>query len=131
MLTPENNLEYLKAFYDLYSILNPDRHKYGEHGVIEFCVVSPIFHQHNKFFLAELLRMSDYSILYYKLAPTDTNISLSNRPLMNFLPDMIHVMPRRLPEYDFDTLEKDGKKCLNSFRNFINNLYFPPFPNKF
>lgn len=103
-----DNLEYLKAHYNLSAVINPHIHFMDRHGIIENSVISPIFLRHSNYFLREIHRLSQFDILYYKLTPSDASDIHRSRPLLNFLPTMLHVMPRRRPEYDLKVLEENG-----------------------
>lgn len=102
------NIEFLKAHYNLSNVINPNVHFSDRHGIIENALISPIFQKHANYFLREIHRLSQFDLLYYKLTPYDISITHRNRPLMNFMPNMLHVMPRRQVEYDLEVLEENG-----------------------
>lgn len=71
ILSDVNDLEYIISHYQLATWTDMSKHKLGNRGCIVHFVLSPIFHRHNRFFLLELHRLSDYSILFYIIRPTD------------------------------------------------------------
>lgn len=103
-----DNLDYLKAQYDIATVVNPKMYFSHRYGVIQNAVASPIFRKHTNYFLREIHRLSQFDVLCYKLLPQDTSDFRRTRPLCSFLPNMLHIMPRKRPEYDLKTLENDG-----------------------
>lgn len=75
----EDDVEYLKTHYELSKWFDERHHKAGSHGVIEHLVLTPIFQKHSRFFLNELHRLSDFSVLYYRVSPKDSVNSIRNR----------------------------------------------------
>ncbi|VEN42370.1 unnamed protein product [Callosobruchus maculatus] len=68
VLSEETDLLYLQAHYDL-SYINASVHKPDSYGVIETLLMNPIFQRHSKFFLRELHRLGDFSVLFYRHTP--------------------------------------------------------------
>lgn len=71
IIKQEEDVEYLKTHYELNKWFDEGHHKAGSHGVIEHLLLTPIFQRHSRFFLNELHRLSDFTILYYRLTPKD------------------------------------------------------------
>lgn len=106
-VTDVQNLQYLITHYDLEDFVHPNVHSLDSHGVIENCTISPIFQRHTMYFLREIHRLSLYDILYYKLVPSDAS-NIRRRPLMCLISNLFHIMPRRQPQYDPETLKEYG-----------------------
>ncbi|KAJ8916545.1 hypothetical protein NQ315_000187 [Exocentrus adspersus] len=107
LLTEENDVNFLQRNYDLASVVTMGMYKSGTHGLLETLVLSPIFEVHAKFFLRELHRLSDFSILYYKHLAFYSG-GLRDRPLLNILPYLFPIMPRSLCDYE-EELAKQQK----------------------
>nr|CAI5824829.1 unnamed protein product [Callosobruchus analis] len=106
VLSEETDLLYLQSHYDL-SYINASVHKPDSYGVIETLLMNPIFQRHSKFFLRELHRLGDFSVLFYRHTPYDTTEAYRERPLMNLLQFMLPLAPRKLPDYDMAVLEAE------------------------
>lgn len=72
VLKEEDDVEYLKTHYELNNWFDELHHKAGSHGLIEHLILTPIFQKHSCFFLSELHRISDFTVLYYKVSPNDS-----------------------------------------------------------
>lgn len=83
-------------------------YKSGRHGLLESLVLSPIFDIHCKFFLRELHRLSDFSILYLKHMSYFSG-GYRDRPLLNILQYLFPIVPRNKPDYSPELLKEDGK----------------------
>lgn len=118
------NSEYFQTRYNLSKVVNPKVHFIDRHGVLENAVMSPIFQKHANYFLREIHRLSQFDILYYKLSWHDTMSAHSWRPLMTFLSNMLHIMPRRSPEYDLKVLEENGNDIFLNLMTFRIKMFF-------
>ncbi|CAH1118654.1 unnamed protein product [Phaedon cochleariae] len=106
IVAEEFDLPYLNAHYDLF-MLDSRVHKVGSHGVIESILMSQIFQRHAKYFLRELHRLSDFSVLYYRHTPYDTTEAYRERPLLNVLQNLLPILPRKQPNYDMKVLKSE------------------------
>ncbi|KAI4454655.1 cilia- and flagella-associated protein 61 [Holotrichia oblita] len=98
ILSDVDDLEYIISHYQLATWTDMSKHKLGSRGCIIHFVLSPIFHRHSRFFLLELHRLSDYSILFYIIRPMDVEVT-SSKALCCVLGDLIPVIPSKIPEY--------------------------------
>lgn len=105
IITDEENFEYFKSHYQTAYWIDEDHHKCDAHGFLEHLVLSPIFQRHSRFFLREILRLTDYSVLYYCIRPSDVNSSTRDHPLCCVISELIAVMPRIMPEFTNTNLE--------------------------
>ncbi|XP_057670515.1 cilia- and flagella-associated protein 61-like isoform X2 [Diorhabda carinulata] len=106
ILSEEIDLDYLTSHYDV-SSLHVDSYPPGSHGIIESIVISPIFQRHDKFFLRDLHRLSNYSILFYRHTPYDNLEAYRDRPLINNLQNLLPILPIMQPEYDLNVLKEE------------------------
>ncbi|KAF5296312.1 hypothetical protein FQA39_LY12529 [Lamprigera yunnana] len=95
----ECEYEYINSHYDFSKWIVDDHHKKTSFGVLLHLVLSPIFLRQCRFFLKEILRLSDYSVMSYRVKPVDTNTLFRVRPLCGAISYMIPVRPRRIPEF--------------------------------
>ncbi|KAJ8980373.1 hypothetical protein NQ317_009367 [Molorchus minor] len=107
ILSEEYDVDYLEAHYDILYCADPKMYKSGCHGLLDSLVMSPIFHNHANFFLRELHRQSDFSIIYYKHSPYDSSHYYRERPLINLLHTLFPIMPRQQQEYDPEILKDE------------------------
>lgn len=101
----ENDTEYVKTHYQLKQWLYENHHKHGCYGTITHFLVSPIFQRHSQFFIRELHRLSDYSILFYRVFPEDSVSLTRERSLACVLGDLLFVKPKTKPEFNHSDLE--------------------------
>lgn len=104
-----DNLEYLRAHYNLSGVINPRVHVMERHGLVEHAIISPIFGRSTNYFVREIHRLSQFDLLYYKLYPNDEKKIFYGKPLVHLLSNMTHIMPRKQIEYDVDVLRENGK----------------------
>lgn len=105
ILKEEEDVEYLKTHYELSNWFNERHHKTGSYGVIEHLILTPIFQKRSRFFLKELHRLSDFSVLFYRLAPTDSNNVSRDRTLATIIGELLFVKPKVKPEFNHFNLE--------------------------
>ncbi|KAK9753849.1 Cilia- and flagella-associated protein 61, N-terminal domain [Popillia japonica] len=98
ILSEVQDWEYIISHYQLATWTDTSKHKVGSRGCIVHFVLSPVFQRHNRFFLLELHRLSDYSILFYIIRPADVEAT-SSKALCCVLGDLIPVIPSKIPEY--------------------------------
>ncbi|GFT27337.1 cilia- and flagella-associated protein 61 [Nephila pilipes] len=65
-----NEVEFIRKYYDITKRCNLKHHKYRSHGQLLHCVIHPIAKFLSRTFLKELMRLTQKSILYYKVYPT-------------------------------------------------------------
>nr|CAI5824828.1 unnamed protein product [Callosobruchus analis] len=130
VLSEETDLLYLQSHYDL-SYINASVHKPDSYGVIETLLMNPIFQRHSKFFLRELHRLGDFSVLFYRHTPYDTTEAYRERPLMNLLQFMLPLAPRKLPDYDMAVLEAEGNiHTIGNLPIFLYRYYDSVLPKR-
>lgn len=105
VLKEEDDVEYLKTHYDLKNWFDERHNKTGSYGVIQHLTLTPIFQKRSRFFLKELHRLSDFSVLFYRLTPGDTVSIRRRRPLTAVLGDLLFVKPKVKPEFNHVNLE--------------------------
>lgn len=98
ILSEQHNIEYINSHYQLATWTDMTKHKVGCHGAINYFMLSPIFDKHTRFFLQEIHRLSDYSILYYKISPDDLNLQ-HPRKIACGLGMLLPVVPTNVCEY--------------------------------
>ncbi|XP_026479838.1 cilia- and flagella-associated protein 61-like [Ctenocephalides felis] len=102
IITPENDAEYLKAHYNLDHHISYAYHK--DQAILRHMVLGAIFQPHSKFFLKEIIRLSDVSLLYYCLYPPE--VEEPECSLITCISNMIPIKPRKKIHYDKVALGK-------------------------
>lgn len=87
VLQPEPDLEHLRTHYQLDYWFDEKHHKTGCYGNVEQLTLSPVFQKHVRFFLTELHRLADFSVLFYRVRSGD-------KPLGALLGDLLFVKPK-------------------------------------
>ncbi|KAK9873376.1 hypothetical protein WA026_022182 [Henosepilachna vigintioctopunctata] len=113
------DLNYLFAHYTLYEWVDDDTHGVGSVGVLENLLIYPVFQKSCKFFLNEIHRLADFSLLVYSVEYKDLDIMLSDRHVLNCIQYLTPVRPRYLPEYDANFIEESifPPKCVTETRD--------------
>ncbi|CAH1279957.1 unnamed protein product [Diabrotica balteata] len=106
IVSEEIDLDYLTSHYKL-SEVHASSFSPGSHGIIEIFVISPIFQRHDKFFLRDIHRLCDYSILFYRHSPYDSSEAYRERPLVNNIQNLLPVLPIMQPEFDIGLLKNE------------------------
>ncbi|PSN33368.1 hypothetical protein C0J52_20281 [Blattella germanica] len=65
IVMPQEEMLYLHTHYDIKAFADLKLHNTDCHGILKHFTVSPIFNCHIRFFLSEILRLSEYTSLYY------------------------------------------------------------------
>lgn len=65
----EEDIEYLRANYNIEDFIMYNQHKREEHGHVNHLALIPIFSFMTKYFIREILRKSDKTCLYYPIYP--------------------------------------------------------------
>lgn len=68
--------------------------------MLENFLIYPVFQKYCRYFLNEILRLADFSLLVYLVTPDDLDDCHKDRPLLNCLQYLVPVAPRRMPVYD-------------------------------
>ncbi|CAH0549570.1 unnamed protein product [Brassicogethes aeneus] len=98
VLSEFRDSDYLMGHYNISRWMDYRYHRTGCNGLIEYLVVTPVFHKQGRHFLSELHRLSDFSSLYYKT-------SHKERPMHNSISYMIPVKSRITPVYNMECLQ--------------------------
>lgn len=72
MIEPAENVQYLETHYELSNWIDLKYQAADSYGLINHLTVSPIFLKHSQFFMRELHRLSNYSVLFYCITSEDT-----------------------------------------------------------
>lgn len=63
------DIEYIRAHYNIEDFIGFDHHQPEEHGHLCHFVLNPVVHHYTKYFLKEILRLGHKSSLYYPVYP--------------------------------------------------------------
>ncbi|RLU19878.1 hypothetical protein DMN91_008437, partial [Ooceraea biroi] len=86
-----------------------------EYGRLLHFVLMPIFSAYHRFFFREIARLSELTVIFYRLHHEDESISTRVHSLVSCLSDMIPVNPRRQANYKFPiTLENIDNSGTNT-----------------
>uniref|UniRef100_A0A1Y1KGI0 Cilia- and flagella-associated protein 61 N-terminal domain-containing protein n=2 Tax=Photinus pyralis TaxID=7054 RepID=A0A1Y1KGI0_PHOPY len=113
VIRQENENEYLNNHYNVNEWINEEYHKDDGRALLIHLVLSPIFQRQSQFFLREILRLSDYTVLFYRISSADLSSATRDRPLCGILDYLFPLRPRHLPEFpnirsyqEFKVIEK-------------------------
>lgn len=96
----EENIEYLRAHYNIEDYIYFNQHQRNEHGHLFHFVLNPAFKYLTKHFIKEILRQGHKTSLYYPLYPSyATSEVVGNHSLVTCLREMVPVPARRQIEY--------------------------------
>ncbi|KAL6419679.1 hypothetical protein ACFW04_001261 [Cataglyphis niger] len=105
-------------YKDYVSMRSIPRDNYGR--LLHF-VLMPIFTAYHRFFFREIARLSELTVIFYRLHHEDECALTRMHPLVSCLDDMIPVDPRRQAEYRFPIISENVDSCENAAKAEENN----------
>ncbi|XP_044753207.1 cilia- and flagella-associated protein 61-like isoform X2 [Coccinella septempunctata] len=106
IISQKVDTNYLYAHFTLYKWTDEAKHGPGTLAMLENFLIYPVFQKYCRYFLNEILRLADFSLLVYLVTPEDLDEVIKDRPLLNCLQYLVPVAPRRMPVYDPDYIEE-------------------------
>ncbi|KAM4522169.1 cilia- and flagella-associated protein 61 isoform 2-T2 [Odontesthes bonariensis] len=105
IIREEQDIEYLRAHYNIENFIYFSHHRYEEHAHIRHFVLRPSFQCFTRHVFKEVLRLAHKSCLYYKLYPPHHRRESSCVHSLNFvLKCAVPVRPRRQIIYPLEEL---------------------------
>lgn len=105
VIRQEDDIEYLRANFNIENFIMFNHHKRSEHGHINHMALSPIFSFQTKYFIREILRKSHKTCLYYPIYPEYSDSKITKKySLLTAIKYMVPVARRKQIEYNFDKL---------------------------
>ncbi|XP_075719086.1 cilia- and flagella-associated protein 61 isoform X2 [Rhinoderma darwinii] len=107
VLRNEEDIEYIRSHYNIEDFIYFNHHQRDEHGHLHHYALNPIFKNHSRHFLKEILRLSHKSSLYYPVYPPYDKNQFKNpcaHSLTSALHYMVPVRPRRQIVYPLEKL---------------------------
>ncbi|XP_071035159.1 uncharacterized protein [Parasteatoda tepidariorum] len=95
IVSSSKETDLIRRSYDIAERINVKHHEHTKQGELKHCVLHPIAKSSAKFFLKEVMRISEKSILYYKIYPSH-EIYLNPlywQSLCNILDQLIPLKP--------------------------------------
>ncbi|XP_018320131.2 cilia- and flagella-associated protein 61-like [Agrilus planipennis] len=110
ILQPFNDIDRVKSQYQLKTCFNEKVNKPYTFGEIKYSVRSCVFNKLSTFFLRELHRMSDFSMIFYEEEYNDTDDILRHRIVNNLFEYMLPVRIKKQPEpIDLNVADEDRR----------------------
>ncbi|XP_045474715.1 cilia- and flagella-associated protein 61-like isoform X3 [Harmonia axyridis] len=94
------NMDYLYAHFTLYKWTDEMKHNSDTVAMLENFLIYPVFQKYCRYFLNEILRLADFTLLVYLVSPEDLDGCMKDYPLLNCLQYLVPVAPRLMPVYD-------------------------------
>ncbi|XP_072759857.1 cilia- and flagella-associated protein 61 [Anoplolepis gracilipes] len=113
IICAEKQIDFIKRHYhieDYVSMRSIPRDNYGR--LLHF-VLMPIFSAYHRFFFREIARLSELTVMFYRLHHEDESLLTRMHPLVSCLDDMIPVLPRKQAEYRFPIVLENLDSCKN------------------
>lgn len=85
VIRPTDMWEYVNTHYQVFALVDVNKLKNDNIGLIDYFVISPVFEKNCAFFLREIHRLTDYDALFYILTPDDTSSQTRKKPLAGML----------------------------------------------
>lgn len=95
VLSPEQSVNTIEKFYETSDWVFPKLRKKDNYGQFKFCVLAPQYQNHATYFLKEIHRLSDFSVLLYKIQTADYERNSKSGPCNNILQTLIPITPKR------------------------------------
>ncbi|KAJ9598965.1 hypothetical protein L9F63_010559, partial [Diploptera punctata] len=107
VVEPEDEMLYLTTHYNIEGYANLNLYNINSHGVLKHFSLSPIFSCHLRFLLSEIMRLTDFTCLYYQHSKKPKKLKIRDPDINSTLEAMIPILPRRQMVYCLDSLEKN------------------------
>ncbi|EZA59327.1 hypothetical protein X777_15972 [Ooceraea biroi] len=114
-LDAEKQVDFIRSYYHVEDHVSMQSIRQDEYGRLLHFVLMPIFSAYHRFFFREIARLSELTVIFYRLHHEDESISTRVHSLVSCLSDMIPVNPRRQANYKFPiTLENIDNSGTNT-----------------
>ncbi|EGI63337.1 Uncharacterized protein C20orf26-like protein [Acromyrmex echinatior] len=114
-LYAERQVNFVTNHYHIEDYVSVQSIPQNNYGRLLHFVLMPIFSAYHRFFFRELARLSDLTVIFYRLHHKDeTGNSTWIYPLVSCLNDMIPVDPRRQAEYEFPIVQENFNSSENN-----------------
>ncbi|KAL3269154.1 hypothetical protein HHI36_008233 [Cryptolaemus montrouzieri] len=100
------DMDYLYAHYTLYKWIDESKHGGDTVGTLENFLIYPVFQRYCRYFLNQIHRLTDFSLLTYAVGFDDLDSNFRDRPLLNCIHYLVPVSPRRMPDFDPKFIEE-------------------------
>ncbi|XP_026827865.1 cilia- and flagella-associated protein 61-like [Ooceraea biroi] len=115
ILCAEKQVDFIRSYYHVEDHVSMQSIRQDEYGRLLHFVLMPIFSAYHRFFFREIARLSELTVIFYRLHHEDESISTRVHSLVSCLSDMIPVNPRRQANYKFPiTLENIDNSGTNT-----------------
>ncbi|KAG5344972.1 CFA61 protein, partial [Acromyrmex heyeri] len=123
ILCAERQVNFVTNHYHIEDYVSVQSIPQNNYGRLLHFVLMPIFSAYHRFFFRELARLSELTVIFYRLHHKDetgnSKLKLFNRktwiyPLVSCLNDMIPVDPRRQAEYEFPIVQENFNNSENN-----------------
>nr|XP_029138562.1 cilia- and flagella-associated protein 61 [Labrus bergylta] len=109
IIRDEQDIEYIRARYNIESFIYFSHHRYEEHAQILHFVLKPSFQRFSKHLFKEVLRLAHRSCLYLRIYPSDQSQENSCVHHLDWVLDCaVPVRPRRQIIYPLEELGING-----------------------
>ncbi|KYN10877.1 Uncharacterized protein C20orf26 like protein [Trachymyrmex cornetzi] len=130
ILCTERQVNFVTNHYHIEDYVSVQSIPQNDYGRLLHFVLMPIFSAYHRFFFCEIARLSELTVIFYRLHHKDETVLTWIYPLVSCLNDMIPVDPRRQAEYEFPIVQQNFNSCENNTkceRNDVANDEFSLF----
>ncbi|XP_011691947.1 PREDICTED: LOW QUALITY PROTEIN: cilia- and flagella-associated protein 61-like [Wasmannia auropunctata] len=108
----ERQINFVTNHYHIEDYVSVQSISQNDYGRLLHFVLMPIFSAYYRFFFREIARLSELTVIFYRLYREDESSLPWMYPLIACLNDMIPVDPRRQAEYEFPIIrDNDLNNC--------------------
>ncbi|XP_077266677.1 cilia- and flagella-associated protein 61-like isoform X5 [Temnothorax americanus] len=116
ILCAERQVNFVTSHYHVEDYVSVQSIPQDDYGRLLHFVLMPIFSAYHRFFVREIARLSELTVIFYRLRHEDQSTATWMYPLVSCLNDMIPVDPRRQAEYEFPIILENLDNCENNAR---------------
>ncbi|XP_029157071.1 LOW QUALITY PROTEIN: cilia- and flagella-associated protein 61-like [Nylanderia fulva] len=117
IIRAEKQINLIKKHYHIEDYVSMRSIPQDNYGHLLHFVLMPIFSAYHRFFFREIARLSELTVIFYRLHHEDESVLTRMHPLVSCLDDMIPVNPRRQAEYRFPIISENLNSCENNVIN--------------
>ncbi|XP_015177205.1 PREDICTED: cilia- and flagella-associated protein 61-like [Polistes dominula] len=117
----EKDHEELKKHFHVEDFITRKYINNDSYGCLLHFVLMPIFSTNQRYFFCEILRLNDFTVLYYRLYEEEGSSLTRTQPLVSCLNTMVPVNHRKRIEYKFCTCSSTNNEIDEIRKNNNNN----------
>ncbi|KYM93723.1 Uncharacterized protein C20orf26 like protein [Cyphomyrmex costatus] len=127
ILCAERQVNFVKNHFHIEDYVSVESIPQNDYRRLLHFVLMPIFSTYHRFFFREIARLSELTIIFYRLHHKDETTLTWICPLISCLNDMIPVDPRGQAKYEFPIVRENSNSCENNTKGERDDVAYNGF----